>query len=467
GGTEMMQAIKAALDPSDSKDHIRIACFMTDGEVGNDDEITSEIQKHPKTRVFSFGIGNSVNRYLLDKMAEVGNGEVEYVSLADDGSKAARKFYERVRTPLLTDISIDWNGLPVADMYPVKIPDLFSAKPVIINGRYAKAGKGTIRLRGKVAGQEYSREITVNLPEAEPLNDVLATLWARKRIDQLTTARGKSGVDVVKTAKEITQLGLEFRILTDNTSFVAVEDRVVNQNGKPVTIPVPVAIPEGTDGEKSGANLQAVVSVARLNQTGYYSGGGGGGGNATVDVTSSRVGTTVTSSQIINLPVSRVVTAKRRSGKGAGSGSGSGSGVGYGSGSGSGNGASSGVSYLRMPAATLGGESSPKPAPVANTPEAIRLQKHKDKLHAWLYALADRLAKKAPAGVNEVRFVHDGNASIRITLATGSPAIVEKLRQAGFELLDQKGDILSGRIAIEKLVELADLDEIKLIVPVE
>jgi Ca-activated chloride channel homolog len=118
GGTEMMKAIKTALDPSDSKDHIRIACFMTDGQVGNDDEIISEIQKHPKARVFSFGIGNSVNRYLLDKMAEVGNGEVSYVNLGDDGSRAAKKFYERVRTPLLTDISVDWNGLPVADMYP-------------------------------------------------------------------------------------------------------------------------------------------------------------------------------------------------------------------------------------------------------------------------------------------------------------------------------------------------------------
>ena len=74
GGTEMMKAIKAALDPSDSKDHIRIACFMTDGQVGNEEEIISEVQKHPKARVFSFGIGNSVNRHLLDKIAEAGRG---------------------------------------------------------------------------------------------------------------------------------------------------------------------------------------------------------------------------------------------------------------------------------------------------------------------------------------------------------------------------------------------------------
>ena len=79
GGTEMMKAIKAALDPSDSQTHVRVVCFMTDAYVGNEEEIIAEIQRHPNARVFSFGIGGSVNRYLLDKMAEAGEGEVEYV----------------------------------------------------------------------------------------------------------------------------------------------------------------------------------------------------------------------------------------------------------------------------------------------------------------------------------------------------------------------------------------------------
>ena len=122
---------------------------MTDGYVGNDMEIIGEIQRHPNARVFAFGIGGSVNRFLLDGMAKYGRGEVEYVALNDDGSAAARRFHERVRNPLLTDISVDWNGLPVADVYPKQIPDLFSAKPVILSGRYTGVGKGTIRLRGK------------------------------------------------------------------------------------------------------------------------------------------------------------------------------------------------------------------------------------------------------------------------------------------------------------------------------
>lgn len=248
GGTEMMTAIKAALDPSDAQGHIRVVCFMTDGEVGNDFEIISEVQKHPNARVFAFGIGTSVNRFLLDKIAEEGRGEVEYVSLKDDGSLAARRFHERVRSPLLTDISIDWAGLPVADVYPKRIPDLFSAKPVVLSGRYTKGGRATIRLKGRMSGREFVREIPVELPETEARHDVLATLWARTRIDDLMrqdyggVQRGDAHADLKET---ITQLGVEYRLMTQFTSFVAVEEMVVTDGGEPRRIEVPVELPEG------------------------------------------------------------------------------------------------------------------------------------------------------------------------------------------------------------------------------
>src|SRR6185436_10450999 len=184
GGTEMMKAIEAALRPSDDQSHVRVVCFMTDGYVGNEMEIIAEIQKHPNARVFAFGIGQSVNRFLLDKMAEAGRGEVEYVGLNDDGSAAARRFHERVRNPLLTDISIDWNGMAVDDVYPKTIPDLFGAKPVILTGRYAGDGKGVIRLKGKMSGRDFIREIPVDFSSLAQ-HDVLATLWARTRVDDL------------------------------------------------------------------------------------------------------------------------------------------------------------------------------------------------------------------------------------------------------------------------------------------
>lgn len=312
GGTEMMKAIKAALEPSDAQDHLRIVCFMTDGEVGNDDEIVAEVQRHPNARVFSFGIGQSVNRALLDKIAAEGKGEAEYVALEDDGSKAAKRFYERVRTPLLTDLSVDWNGMPVADVYPGKLTDLFSAKPVILHGRYTAGASGVIRLRGKLAGQPYVREIAVNLPESNDANPALATLWARTRIDELSTARlnppsEKAGAEL---DAQITNIGLEFGLMTKFTSFVAVEDRLANPNGPPTTVAVPNVLPEGMDPSNATARFPKVYGKWGDKDVGYIvtpstpvpSTGGGGGGSG--------------------------------SGNGNGSGSGSGSGVGYGSGAG-------------------------------------------------------------------------------------------------------------------------------------
>ena len=89
-----------------------------------------------------------------------------------------------MRNPLLTDISIDWNGLPVSDVYPKVIPDLFSAKPVILTGKYGGNGRGVIRLKGKMSGRDFVREIPVDFSSAEK-RDVLATLWARTRVDDL------------------------------------------------------------------------------------------------------------------------------------------------------------------------------------------------------------------------------------------------------------------------------------------
>ena len=250
GGTEMMKAIKASLDPSDSQDHVRIVCFMTDGYVGNDMEIISEVQKHPNARVFGFGIGSSVNRFLLDKMSEYGRGEVEYVALNDDGSAAARRFHERVRNPLLTDISVDWNGLPVSDVYPQRIPDLFGAKPVILTGRYTAAGRGVIRLKGKMSGREFVREIAVDFPESESQHNVLSSLWARSRIDDLMGQdyNGmQQGAMKPELKETITNLGLEYRLMTQFTSFVAVEEMIVTDGGQPRRIDVPVEVPEGVN----------------------------------------------------------------------------------------------------------------------------------------------------------------------------------------------------------------------------
>ncbi|HUQ94792.1 MAG TPA: VIT domain-containing protein [Bryobacteraceae bacterium] len=270
GGTEMMKAIRAALDPTNSQQHVRVVAFLTDGEVGNDMEIIAEVKKHTNARVFSFGIGSSINRFLLAKMAEYGRGEAEFVTLQDDGSAAARRFFERMRSPLLTDVRVDWGGAAVSDVYPKQIPDLFSAKPVVVYGRYAGPVKGPVRILGKMAGREFSRTVNLDLPAAEPRHDTLASLWARTKIDDLMgqdyrgIQNGRLSGDL---RNQIMKVGLDYRLMTQFTAFVAVEERTLTENGKPPRrIEVPVEMPEGMSyrgvfGEPSEIGDRAISSA--------------------------------------------------------------------------------------------------------------------------------------------------------------------------------------------------------------
>jgi len=252
GGTEMMRAIRAALAPSDSQTHVRIVCFMTDGFVGNDLEIIAEVRKHPNARVFAFGIGSSINRFLLDRIAAEGRGEAEYVTLSGDAAAAARRFHERIRNPLLTDITIDWGGLNVVDVLPRRIPDVFSAAPVVVCGRYTGGGTGFVRLRGRANGNEVVRDLTLPLPESEPRHEALGQLWARQRIEDLmrTDYAGIQHGNLQPEIREaITALGLLHALMTQFTSFVAVEEKAVAEGGKTRRIDVPVEMPEGVSHE--------------------------------------------------------------------------------------------------------------------------------------------------------------------------------------------------------------------------
>jgi len=138
GGTEMMPAIRTALEGQNDRQRLRIVCFMTDGFIGNDMEILDAVKKNARTaRVFSFGVGNGVNRFLIEGMARVGRGASEVVTLESDGDAAAKRFHERTQNPVLTDISVDFGNLPVSEVLPdpEAIPDLFSAQPVVLKGR--------------------------------------------------------------------------------------------------------------------------------------------------------------------------------------------------------------------------------------------------------------------------------------------------------------------------------------------
>jgi Ca-activated chloride channel family protein len=444
GGTEMMKAIRAALGHpetgADKQDHVRIVCFMTDGYVGNDFEIIDEVKKHPHARVFSFGVGQSVNRFLLENMARHGRGEVEYVTLQDDGSAAAKRFHERVRSPLLTDISIDWGGLPVADVYPQQIPDLFSAKPLVLSGRYTAGGRGTISLRGKIAGRDFVREITVDLPESQPQHDVLATLWARTRIDDLMSqdySGMQRGTMKPEVREAITQLGLEYRLMTQFTSFVAVEETIVTEGGQPRRIDVPVEMPEGVsyEGVFGKDKKQEIGASPKRAQFSIAA------SPAAMPSSSADAST----QSIIVRERSKLPPAK----SGVGSGSGSGVGQGRGGNAGGGN-------------MGLGGGRAGSPA------DDEKRQQTLSKFHPSISAVIERLKnKQTQPTAEEAKFVREGKAEIQIWLADKSPGTIEQLRKLGFEVIlnPQSSKLIIGRLPIEKLAALAELAAVKYITP--
>jgi Ca-activated chloride channel family protein len=424
GGTEMMKAIRAALAPSDSQDHVRVVCFVTDGYVGNDMEIIGEIQKHPNARVFSFGIGTSVNRFLIEGMAKAGRGDSEVVSLNDKADEAAHRLYERLRAPLLTDLSIDWRGMPVTDVYPQRLPDLFDGKPLVVTGRYSAPATGGIRLRGKRAGEDFVRDIPVTLAASGGQNGVLAGFWARRRIDDLMSQDwgglqpGNVRSDV---QKEITQLGLDYGLMTQFTSFVAVEDRVVTKDGKPERVEVPVEMPEGVSyegvfgNEQDGrgyvfAQLGMTNGPVAMKSPRAALGGGSGGGpvgsvNQTVEVTSS-------ASVAAGPPAPPAIGIPRDS--------------------------------LR--------HQSKLP------PERKALE---SKLQPALLRAFDCAAKHE----HDCKLVHDGLVELEIWLSKSSPSVLEQLRSAGFRPATDRsgGKRLLGKLPVENLQSLARIAEVQFV----
>jgi len=249
GGTNMIEGIKAALNFPRDPERMRIVFFLTDGYIGNETDILSEIDKNiGEARLFSLGVGSSVNRYLLDMMAEVGRGEVQYVKPGSDITEAVDQFYERISNPYFTDIAIDWKGLKVDDIYPKKIPDLFSSQPLFVYGRFTDPGSAEIEVAGNIAGKKTLLPVQVEFPETNEENSALSSIWARQKIKDLDNRQFRG--EVPEIVNQITALALEFKLMSKYTSFVAVEESYQrNEDGELETVMVPVEMPEGVSYE--------------------------------------------------------------------------------------------------------------------------------------------------------------------------------------------------------------------------
>ncbi|TLN09685.1 VWA domain-containing protein, partial [bacterium] len=242
GGTMMIGGVKNALNfPHDPK-RLRVVSFMTDGFIGNEAEILAAVnQLLGPSRIFSFGIGSSVNRYLIDNLAKFGRGAVAYVTTNSSPIEAIDKFYDVIAHQTLNNVSIDLAGVKTSGGYPERIPDLFIGRPVVVTGRFSGEMPETITVRGTVAGEpRLFKARTDTGTEAKGISK----LWARARIadysNRIITEGPKN--DLVYQVRET---ALAHNLVSDYTSFVAVDGSRRTQGDHGFTVNVPVPVPEG------------------------------------------------------------------------------------------------------------------------------------------------------------------------------------------------------------------------------
>ena len=253
GGTMMIEGIKAALDFAHDPQRFRLVSFMTDGYIGNETEILAAIaQRLGDSRIFSFGVGSSVNRYLLDRMAKLGKGAVAYIGLDESAGQVVDLFYDRISHPALTDVTIDWGNMQVTEMYPGRIPDLFVGRPVILTGRFKGDSSTTIHVKGNIGDMTQDIAIAADLGNSAATHSGIACVWARKKIETLgTQATYDTNPDL---PGEIKQVALEYGLMSAYTAFIAVDSSRKTSGDHGVTVNVPVPVPDGVRYETTVQN---------------------------------------------------------------------------------------------------------------------------------------------------------------------------------------------------------------------
>lgn len=246
GGTEMLSGIRAALADPPRDGRTRYVCFLTDGFIGNDDEILAAIEREraPNVHLFSFGVGSSVNRALLDEMARAGHGAAQVLLLDEPPQAQIARFFRQLVAPMWRDVRVEFPGLAVEDVTPTPVGELFVGQPIVVAARYQRGGAGAVRVIARVGDQVATLQQTITLPTTGGDGHLLGRLWARQRIRELT-ALGRTG-DPAATRDAITTIALAHALASPYTSFVAIDERPRAEGMPQPTVAVPVDAPRAS-----------------------------------------------------------------------------------------------------------------------------------------------------------------------------------------------------------------------------
>jgi Ca-activated chloride channel family protein len=268
GSTELLAALRAALAMPSDQERARSFVVITDGYVTIEKEAMDLVRASlGRANVFAFGIGSSVNRFLIDGLARAGRGEAFVVLNERDAVIETDRFRAYIESPVLTGIAVSFRGFDAYDVDPPQLPDLFAQRPLVISGKFRGPATGAIEVRGTASTGTFVQSVDVaggRLPAAD--TKALGVLWARGRIATLGDYQ-KIAPDSA-TQREITELGLKYRLLTDYTSFIAVDKVVRNPGGAQAGVDQPQPLPEGVSelalGEVPSTPEPEFVSMALL-----------------------------------------------------------------------------------------------------------------------------------------------------------------------------------------------------------
>lgn len=278
GGTELAPALRKAITlPRDQKVS-RSIVVITDGYISRETEIFDMIRRNlNSTSFFSFGIGDSVNRSLIDGIARAGQGEAFVVTDSADAMETAQRFRTYIEAPILTDIHVTYDGFEAYDVEPKILPTLFAQRPIILLGKWKGEPAGSIRVEGKMGDKPYIQDIPVSGVQPLAANDAIRYLWARDRVARLTDYGGGeiegSRFKVNRIRHEVTELGLKYSMVTPYTSFLAVLDMVRNKEGGSQDVSQPLPLPQNvsnlavggyTTGSEPGSPLLIPMIAAVL-----------------------------------------------------------------------------------------------------------------------------------------------------------------------------------------------------------
>lgn len=263
GGTELLPAVQQAMNIPRTASVSRSIVLVTDGYISGEQGVFDYIRENlNQCNVFAFGIGTGVNRYLIEGVAKAGMGEPFIVSEESEAAAVATKFREYIQTPLLTNIQIRSVGFDTYDVHPVQQPDLFAQRPVILFGKWRGPVTGMFELQGNTGTGQYVTRLDVASAQPDESNRALRYLWARSRIAELSDY-GSSSVSAERV-KEITSLGLKYNLLTQYTSFIAVREKVVNNNGTAEDVEQPLPLPVGVSDLAVGTEPELVWLMTML-----------------------------------------------------------------------------------------------------------------------------------------------------------------------------------------------------------